>query len=111
MSNEKHTPGPWGANLGQDDVPGIWTIGPMRGEFLVNPVAITAIGPNDGKDILRNTANARLIAAAPDLLESMQALFKHCSMIHSVWGENCNLKEANAAIERARAAIAKAKGE
>ncbi len=56
-------------------------------------------------------ANARLIAAAPDLLEAIQGLFEHCAMVHKHWGDACNRKEANSAITRAKEAIAKATGE
>jgi hypothetical protein len=56
-------------------------------------------------------ANARLIAAAPELLEALEALFEHCAMIHSKWGDGDNTREAHEAISAGRAAIAKAKGE
>lgn len=55
-------------------------------------------------------ANARLIAAAPDMLAALEDLFTHCAMVHKHWGDNSNQKEADAAIKAARAAIAKAKG-
>ena len=58
----------------------------------------------------QSQANARLIAAAPDLLATMRQLFEHCAMVHKHWGSADNTKEANAAIEAAKAAIAKAKG-
>ena len=53
--------------------------------------------------------NVQLAAAAPELLGALEALYKHCSMIHNVWGEGCNRKEANAAIQAGRDAITKAK--
>jgi len=53
-------------------------------------------------------ADVTLMAAAPRLLEALQALFEHCAMIHKRGGEGCNQKEADAAILAARAAIAKA---
>ncbi len=49
-----------------------------------------------------------LIAAAPDLLAALQGLFGHCAMVHKHWGENANQKEADAAIQAARDALAKA---
>ena len=47
--------------------------------------------------------------AYPDMLKALEDLFEHCSMIHTKWGEGCNIKEANAAIEYAKAVIARAK--
>jgi hypothetical protein len=53
-------------------------------------------------------AIARLIAAAPALLEGLQGLFEHCAMIHTCWGAKSNAKKAAAAGAAALAAIAKA---
>lgn len=52
---------------------------------------------------------ARLIAAAPELLTAIEAMFKECSMIHKYGGEGCNSKQADAAVRAGREAIAKAK--
>jgi hypothetical protein len=54
---------------------------------------------------------AKLIAAAPELLESLEALFEQCAMVHMHWGDGDNTREADAAMTAGRAAIAKAKGE
>lgn len=59
-------------------------------------------------DIAGQSANARLIAAAPELLAALQSLFDHCAMVHKHWGEGCNQKQADAAIAAGRAAIIKA---
>lgn len=59
---------------------------------------------------VNHAANSRLIAAAPDMLEALNGLFEHCSMIHKHWGDNSNQKEAENAIKKARAAINKATG-
>jgi hypothetical protein len=56
------------------------------------------------------TANANLIAAAPELLETMKNLFEQCAMIARYGGTDCNTKEADKAILAAKAAIAKAEG-
>lgn len=53
---------------------------------------------------------ATLAAAAPELLSALENLFEQCAMTHKLWGEDCNQKQAGAAIAAARAAIAKAKG-
>jgi len=53
-----------------------------------------------------------VIAAERDKLrEALEGLFEHCSMIHSRWGENGNAHEANVAIARARAALAKSRND
>jgi hypothetical protein len=51
-----------------------------------------------------------MIAACPDLLEALKALYEHCCMIHKYWGDGCNQREADAAIVAGLAAIAKAEG-
>jgi hypothetical protein len=56
------------------------------------------------------TANARLIAAAPELLAALEGLFEHCAMVHKHWGDACNRLEADAAERAARAAVAKVRG-
>lgn len=55
-------------------------------------------------------ANARLIAAAPELLEALTSLFEQCAMIHKYGGSADNTREADTAIAAARAAIQKARG-
>jgi hypothetical protein len=54
--------------------------------------------------------NARMMAAAPDMLAAIEGLFEHCAMVHKRWGEGHNQREADAAIKAAHAAIAKARG-
>lgn len=94
-----YTPGPWTVSSEYGD----------SGEYTITE----AYAPMGGGPISREEdhANARLIAAAPDLLEAMEALFENCAMIHMYRGEIDNTKQADAAILAARAAILKAKGE
>ena len=87
----KHTPGPW--RIGTPPPNGEQTIGTQQG--LMVAVATTGAGtPTE--------ANARLIAAAPDLLEALNALADY---VDDRAGDNeCR------PLENARAAIAKAEG-
>jgi len=107
----EHTPGPWKA---EGDLDGV------REDYREDRCIVTADFDYDARTgsiigVLRGhgpelRANARLIAAAPDLLEALKGLFQNCSMIHKLWGAHCNREEADAAIAAARAAIAKAEG-
>ncbi len=40
------------------------------------------------------------------LREALRGLFENCAMVHKRWGENSNQKQADAAIESARALLA-----
>jgi hypothetical protein len=102
----EHTGGPWalewsGAGYNRQaeviaDIPGKkldkWSIGRIH---------------NMGEE---TEPNARLIAAAPELLAALAGLFEHCAMIHKHWGDGDNQQQADAAIDAALAAIAKAEG-
>lgn len=100
-----HTPGPWRAEF------------PDRGVLEMSSVFAPAL--NDGDDpwrvayVLRETnphqrliddANARLIAAAPELL----AALKQLDGILGVSVHSANREMVRLVVERARAAIAKA---
>ncbi len=94
----EHTPGPW-ANSGADvksGNPDEWIYG---GQYRAR-IAKVQFGLNYGQDIAAETAaNARLIAAAPDLLEALVEMER-------AFGAECSGGPA----VRARAAIAKARG-
>lgn len=90
MTNATHTPGPWVLSLNSVKALG-WMIG--------SPSADNGPGTHIGN--VYNVADARLIAAAPDLLAALESAEDvlaetdmHLSTLHKV-----------------RAAIAKAKGE
>lgn len=89
-----HTPGPWTAH--------------KAGIYDATGLCVAKRHPQAGPEWI---INAPVLAAAPDLLAALEALFDNCAMIHSRWGDEYNQKEANAAIAAARAAIAKAKGD
>ena len=102
----KHTPGPW---IVKKNIDGIYA-GTM------SLVATESSGEIVGPRQLRYQAvgcveaNARLIAAAPDLLEALSKLTEmYCQMVHSGDCGNWN-PEDDIEIQEARAAIAKATG-
>lgn len=92
----KNSPGPWRIerNCGHPHIE-IWEGAKQRLAYMQDHIA-------------ESEANARLIAAAPDLLCAMQELFEQCVMVHRYGGDGCNQKEADAAIKAGFAAIAKA---
>jgi hypothetical protein len=87
----KHTPGPWKWNEKQDS---IFSDNP---EWKYSYIAKIATG----EDIRQEHANARLIAAAPELLEACKLAAASLDAV----GVN------NATLRIARAAIAKAEGQ
>jgi hypothetical protein len=124
----KHTPGPWKVSdkmmtdelVCRHDTLGAWVYSCRyiegAGKLLATAQSDEPIGAGrkgghpqvESRDEM--LANARLIAAAPDLLDALKGLFEHCTMIHRVWGDGSNRKEADAAIAAGKAAIAKAEG-
>jgi hypothetical protein len=103
--NNTHTPGPW--EVWTD--PGIETrdlsVGPVNGGVAVADIVTTnAHGIATAESIGTGHANARLIAAAPELLEALEAIANCLSSISytgEVWDNE---------LAAARAIIAKAKG-
>ncbi len=66
MENTKHTQGPWEV-LQQGTIPLI-----KAGQWIVADVCHLADGKNNARLELERTANAKLIAAAPELLEALK---------------------------------------
>ena len=94
----KHTPGPWRVVDSWND----YMVESQNGEEI-----IWQDGPHNTPTI--NEANARLIAAAPDLLEALEHMLHRA---HPAYVDDDFMQEKLiTAIEIARAAIAKAKGE
>jgi hypothetical protein len=94
----QHTPGPWVASPA------------IRSGFTIDakcdPWMIVTTSDEEGRyGSIETEANARLIAAAPDLLEALQAL---ANMAESFPSE---LHKDHPDVIAARAAIAKATGE
>lgn len=102
MSESKHTPGPW---VVEDETDPMLTIlaPSANGDVVAHIVDVdwlddpAKVGP-------QCLANARLIAAAPDLLEALTELTDAAA---KVWSDPF----IRGAVDRARAAILKATGE
>ena len=93
MSEMKHTPGPWTA---ADDRRGIWEI-IANGEMLGQ---VWRIGnPND----LPAEANARLMAASPDLLAALEAIYAKCNTDSIIEITQEVMDQCAAAIQSTRA--------
>ena len=108
-----HTPGPWRVeNTSFEPSPvivGLTEEGPRPGDILPNNPRCRVIAQCKGTDD-EGLANARLIAAAPILLEACQ----EAENTFLEYGERAGFPEGApecwAAIEALRAAIAKAEG-
>ena len=93
----KHTPGPWYALRGQRNI----SIRYKTGDRLLPMVNVASVRGQFPTDCPYGSseANARLIAAAPELLEALQ-------FVMTASGE-----QLSTAFEQAEAAIAKATGD
>lgn len=98
----KHTPGPWRAFLNK----GVIGVAPANGQYRAGDIAICS--DHDSRRTNEEAmANARLISAAPDMLEALEALHDEIDeyqRINNLGGHD------NHVMKQARAAIAKAKG-
>jgi len=97
MSMSKHTPGPWGEMTMSSNNLTIG-IGYPEGDDRDHFLAEVTCGDPDELE-----ANARLIAAAPQMLQALQALVLGMQYLHG--------NKADNATAKARAAIAAATGE
>lgn len=99
----KHTPGPWQAVVG-DGAGSFWLIH-QKTEMIDGGYFGRVDAMHTTEEARRITrANAKLFAAAPDLLEACQAFV-------AVWEKSHQLEKTDVALRLARAAIAKATGE
>lgn len=110
MSNSKFTPGPWHAALYEDDQQKFFKIhdtpsGPGQFGPLAYPIARTYF------EMPVDEANARLIAAAPDMLEALERVSELLDNIDAdrlSKAEFANLEEIDEILGKA---IRRAKGE
>lgn len=98
MSEVKHTPGPWHVGVRQPNSDKF--VYGADGEEVANCDRLTNF-----PDV--NLANARLVAAAPDLLEALEA----CESLLSAKAGKDPRVWRSVPMTLARSAIAKAKGE
>lgn len=97
MTQTTHTPGPWSLRMTG------WQTNPAAIYSPRRPGAVACIPARTSVPLDEQSANARLIAAAPDMFEALSNIILSSDA-------NCGDSLANA-IEAARAAITKAKGQ
>jgi hypothetical protein len=94
----QHTPGPW--LIGTTPPNGEQTVGTHQGLM----VAVATTGAN-----IATEANARLIAAAPDLLDALQDAYEILGISYPLTEPDSDKR--GVVLSKARAALLKAKGE
>ena len=100
----KHTPGPWAVE--GEDCQAI-VLSPS-GWIIAQTDHIHSKDPSQWEDI--HMANMRLIAAAPDLLESLEDLLSNLDEMGLATMPGDTFENMRETVDRARAAIAKAEG-
>lgn len=101
MSNTKHTPGPWIPYYAVYLPKNVFKVGKDRGKGF-QCIADCSYETTHGADGEEALANAKLIAAAPDLAEALKAVieyFGHSALSNYEYPDH---------IQKARAALAKA---
>lgn len=118
MEEFKGTPGVWGFSHGSASDSSTACIEITSTESLHEVAYLQStpsnIGSYEPTSFERTIANAHLIAAAPDLLESLQAYMSAVERMNQAMKDDLNVQGAISALvgheEMARAAIAKALG-
>lgn len=112
MSKPKHTPGPWETRVGFDDeTVEVFAPNPeIKPPFKPTELAVVRLpyGDDFDEDERERDANARLIAAAPQMLEALEKLLKLGDFPYHGDEDGCVICEV---VTEARAAIAAATGE
>lgn len=104
MTNAQHTPGPWELSEGDTSV---WAMSPLNAH-----VRIADIKQHSPMNGINNKANARLIAAASELLDGLDDIANIAADIDWQQADPKYYRMMlNAAVNRSRALITKAKGE
>jgi hypothetical protein len=101
----KHTPGPWLAIADDDEDESGWVVASENALF--DTIARPTAQPTDGEEL----ANARLIAAAPELFDGCNALLGLLQLVSGRDDLTPELREVlrtNHRVAEAEAAVAKA---
>lgn len=107
-----HTPGPWFVGDDDEDAAGVEYIDVHAGAYMDSPYrSIAHVQPGFDEDFLPRSdedwANARLIAAAPELLDALKALqlqaLQSPDLLATEWGQE--------ALSLTKAALNKATGQ
>ncbi len=111
MSEAKHTPGPWHFDDRQAGMGDCGSVEALTADRkMVTREVCTVLFDDD--DPSEDAANARLIAAAPDLKQACEAiqaaLSKYGAQLSDLFGHD---EQFNDAVEAVDAAIAKARGQ
>ena len=99
---QKHTPGPWTFHCLEPDPHGVIMIGGWE----ISTRLYDVVGGSPGVAPIRNKADARLIAAAPDLLAACQNAL---DALYLMGDDESHLAYRQAAVKELEAALAKAK--
>lgn len=94
MSEQGHTPGPWGQRRLKRSIEIFW---------LSTGKKIASISLNEFISNDKTEANARLIAAAPELLDALMALIPEGWTADDTMDHMPGIKQARAAIAKATA--------
>lgn len=106
MNEAKHTPGPWWVEV-DTDPEASWE----RKWPTIHAEKYEVVGCEGlYGDYETDMANARLIAAAPDLLDALQGIIGYFDSGNNVPVSQATIKARSDEVKSARAAIAKATG-
>lgn len=107
MNTRKYTPGPWRAALKDDSGP-TSSEDPIEVACIPHGIydALLVYSPKRGLSGTEHDGNAKLIAAAPDLLAACES----AELVMTIVLPRSHMAEYTSALATVRAAIAKAKG-
>lgn len=109
MPDAKHTPGPWDIDRNNSHLCTIATIHGCKNNDWVEIWSPNKLG-QEGISEEVNEANARLIAAAPELLEACKKAKLALETCDDKYGKDYNTDKVDVATECLETAIAKAGG-